>query len=159
MLQKPSCRMLGGGGRLRGCGFDERVSMVGNDRHARTQFDERVACRVERDLHRDALHDLGEIAGGVVRRQQREFLAAGGRDAVDMAVHDLAREHVDLDRDGLAFAHVGELRLLVVRHDIGAVDRHHRHQLRSGLHVLADAQRAVADDAVDRRDDGRVARD
>ena len=106
---------------------------------------------IERDPHRDALHHLGEIAGGVVRRQQREFLAAGGRDAVDMAMHDLAREHVDLDIDGLAFVHVGELGFLVVRHHIGAIGRHHRHQLRPGLHILADAQRAVADDAVDRR--------
>ena len=54
---------------------------------------------VEQDLHGDALHDLGEVAGGVVRGQQREFLAAGGRKAVDMAMHGLAREHVDLDLD------------------------------------------------------------
>ena len=73
-----------------------------------------------------------------------------------MAMHDLAREHVDFDIDGLALAHVGELGLLVVRHHIGALDRHHRHQLRSGLHILADAQRAVADDAVDRRRDRGV---
>ena len=59
--------------------------------------------------------------------------------------------------DGLARVHVGELRLLVVGDDIGAVGRHHRHQLRAGLHVLADAQRAVADHAVDRRDDRGVA--
>ena len=73
-----------------------------------------------------------------------------------MAVHDLAREHVDRDLDRLAGMNVGELRLLVVGDDIGAVGRHHRHQLRAGLHVLADAQRAVADDAVDRRDDRGV---
>ena len=69
----------------------------------------------------------------------------------------LAREHVDGDVDRLALAHVGELGFLEVRDHIGAGDRHHRHQLRSGLHVLADAQRAVADHAVDRRDDGGVA--
>src|SRR6185437_6822908 len=62
-----------------------------NDRHARPQLDGRAAF--ERDLHGDALHDLGEIAGGVVGRQQRELLAAGRGEAVDMAVHDLAREH------------------------------------------------------------------
>ena len=61
------------------------------------QFDGSAVVGVECDLHRNPLHHLGEIAGGVVRRQQREFLAAGGRDAVDPAVHDLAREHVDGD--------------------------------------------------------------
>ena len=61
-----------------------------------------MAAGVERDLDGDALHHLGEIAGGVVRRQQREFLAARRRDAVDVAVHDLAGEHVDGDIDRLA---------------------------------------------------------
>src|ERR1700732_3403384 len=64
-------------------------------RHAGTQFDRGI---VERDLHGDALNHLGEIAGGVVRRQQREFLAAGRRERVDMAVHHLAGEHVERDR-------------------------------------------------------------
>src|SRR5215468_9475465 len=49
---------------------------VGNHRHARPQIDLRAA--VEQDLHGDALHDLGEVTGGIVGRQQREFLAAGG---------------------------------------------------------------------------------
>ncbi len=118
-----------------------------------------VVVGVERDLDRNALHHLGKIAGGVVRRQQREFLAAGGRDAVDMAMHDLAGEHVDGDIDRLALAHVGQLGFLVIRDHIGAGHWHHRHQLRSGLHELADAQRAVADNAVDRRDDRWCSRD
>ena len=37
-----------------------------------------------------------------------------------MAVHDLAGEHVDVDVDLLAGAHLGELRLLEVGDDIGA---------------------------------------
>ncbi len=111
---------------------------------------------IEHDLHRDALDDLGEVAGRVVRRQQREFLAAGRREAVDMALDGRAGEHVDVDLDRLAGLHVGELRLLEVRDDIGRVDRHDRHQLRAGLDILADAQRAVADHAVDRRGDRRI---
>ena len=86
-----------------------------------------------------------------------EFLAAGRRDAVDMAVHDLARESIDGDVDGLAFAHIGELRFLVIGHHIGALDRYHRHQLRAGLYELAEAQRAVSDHAVDRCCNGGVA--
>src|SRR6266566_3405065 len=108
-------------------GFRDRVRRIarvrlrrdGRDhRHARAQFYRRAA--IERDLHRNALHHLGEIAGRVVGRQQREFLAAGGRETVDMAVHHLPGEHVDGDVDLLALAHVGELGLLEVRHDIGA---------------------------------------
>jgi hypothetical protein len=53
--------------------------------------------------------------------------------------------------------HVGEPRFLVVRQHIGAIGRHHRHQLRPGLDILADAQRVVADDAVDRGRDRDVA--
>ena len=49
--------------------------------------------------------------------------------------------------------HIGELRFLVVGDDVGGLRRHHGHQLRPGLDVLADPQRAVADHAVDRRDD------
>src|SRR5436190_2044040 len=45
----------------RGLGVDGRV-----DRHAGPQHDGKRARLVEYDLHRDALHDLGEIAGGVV---------------------------------------------------------------------------------------------
>ena len=67
-----------------------------------------------------------------------------------------AREHVDLDLDLLARLHVGELRLLEVRDDVGVGQRNHRHELSARLHILADAQRAVADGAVDRSDDRRV---
>src|SRR3990167_8622768 len=34
-------------------------------------------------FHRDALHHLGEVAGGVVRWQQAELRAGGGKQAVD----------------------------------------------------------------------------
>ena len=44
---------------------------------------ERVS--IEHDLDRDALDDLGEVAGRVVGRQQGEFEAARRRQAVDMA--------------------------------------------------------------------------
>src|SRR5581483_9599664 len=91
---------------------------VRNDRHARPQVDRRAA--LEHDLHGDALHDLGEVAGGVVGRQQREFLSAGRGERVNVTMHDLAGEHVDGDVDRLAFMHMGQLRLLVIRDHIGA---------------------------------------
>ena len=53
--------------------------------------------------------------------------------------------------------HVGELRLLVVGADIDCPQRHHRHQLRAGLHVLPDPQAAGADSAIGRRRDRGIA--
>ena len=111
---------------------------------------------VEHDFYRHALHDLGEIAGGIVGRQQREFETAGRRQAVDMAPEFCAVEAVDGDFNGLAVAHMRELGFLEIRDDIDRIQRHHRHQLRSGLHELADAQRTRSDGAVNRRGDLRV---
>src|SRR5437763_7620042 len=48
-------------------------------------IEHRIGGRIEQDLDRHALHDLGEIAGGVFRRQQRKYLAAAGRNAVQGA--------------------------------------------------------------------------
>ena len=65
-------------------------------------------------------------------------------------------KETDRDLDRLASAYVGELGLLVVGHDENCVERHHRHQPRTGLDVLADAQRAGADHARHGRGDGRI---
>src|SRR5437762_10995157 len=110
-------------------------------RHARTQQTFEVVV-VEHDLHRHPLHDFGEIAGGVDGRQQREFQAAGRRQAVDMAFQPGRMETVDHNFDRLAAADIGKLGLLEVRHDIDRVERNDRHQLRSGLHELTDPERA-----------------
>src|SRR5690349_551184 len=61
-------------------GVDRRL-----DRHPGAQPAGQRIILIERDLDRDALDNLGEVPGGVVRRQQRELLAAGGRQAFDMA--------------------------------------------------------------------------
>ena len=59
-----------------------RLSVRGRDAdvgaHARAQRDAAAAC-IEADQHRHALHDLGEVARGVVGRQQREARAGAGR--------------------------------------------------------------------------------
>src|SRR5262245_17775140 len=73
-----------------------------NDRHARAQLAAERSGLIEHDLHGDALHDLGEVAGRVVRREQGELLSAGGRQAVHAAMDDDAGIGVDLDIDGLA---------------------------------------------------------
>src|SRR5580704_4757292 len=107
-LARRADRSPGGGD----CATLERLRLgldCRDHRHAGPQFDASVIVAVQRVLDGNALHHLAEIAGGVIRRQQREFLAAGGCEAVDVA-----------------------------------------------MHILAGAQRAIADDAVDRRDDGGI---
>ncbi|MHC2382040.1 hypothetical protein ACVMFA_005252 [Bradyrhizobium liaoningense] len=70
-----------------------------------------------------------------------------------MAVQGPIAETVDVQLDRLAGPHMCELGLLEVGKDIDRIERHHSHQLRAGLHVLADAQAAGADRAIHRRGD------
>jgi hypothetical protein len=73
-----------------------------------------------------------------------------GRQAVDAALQRGRMEAVDLELDRLAVAHMGELGLLEICDDIHRIQRHERHQLGSGLHILSDPERARADRAIHR---------
>src|SRR5512135_1405259 len=75
----------------------------------------------ELDAHRHALGDLHPVAGGVLRRQQREGSAGAAADAFYRAFEMLARVHVDLDVHVLAGMDAGQLGLLVVGVDMEAV--------------------------------------
>src|SRR5262245_34593797 len=143
--------------RGRGCAHFLALDVDGrNDGHAGAQFVGKRAAGIECDLDRDTLDHLGEVAGGVVGRQQGELLPARRGNAVHVALEGHARKSIDLDCGRLARADVGELRLLVVGDDVSRRRRYDGHELRPRLYVLADAQRAVADHAIDRRDDRRV---
>src|SRR5450631_998019 len=69
-------------------------------RHSRQQALQQGLALVELDPDRDALDHLGEIAGGVVGRQQCELRSAGRSNSLDAAMQFLAWETVDghLDR-------------------------------------------------------------
>jgi hypothetical protein len=58
----------------------------------------------EADLHRNALHDLGEVAGRVLRRQQRELGARARREALDLAAELVIAERIDSESDRLALS-------------------------------------------------------
>ena len=58
--------------------------------------------------------------------------------------------------DRLSIAHMGELGLLEIGDHIDRIQRHDRHQLGAGLHILADPERARADRTVNRRGDLRI---
>src|ERR1700753_3161395 len=83
--------------RRRRAGIDPRLR-----RQAGADFDALQAVAVEQDLHRHALDDLGEVAGGVLRRQQRELRTGAGRQAVDRAGEVEVGIHVERDPDMLA---------------------------------------------------------
>ena len=71
--------------------------------------------RIERDAHRHALHHLDPVAGGVLRRQQREGRAGAGAQADHLAVVlDVAAVDVGMQRHRLADAHAAQLHFLEV---------------------------------------------
>src|ERR1700690_2069499 len=102
----------------------------GNDGKSGAQFRSESSV-VQHDLDRDALHDLREIAGGIVRRQQCELRSAGGRDLLHLAVNDLARILVNPKVSGVTNLHIGQLGFTIVRqHPLR--DIHKRNYLRAG---------------------------
>src|SRR6266849_6670849 len=109
----------------------------GDDRHSRQQPLQQRLVLVERDPNRNALNHLGEIAGGVVGRQQRELRSAGGRDPLDPAMQSLAWETVDGHVDRLAWFYPGELGLLVVGDNVDVWQRHDIDQVASDIDVVA----------------------
>src|SRR5262245_33402249 len=58
---------------------------LGNNVHARPQLEVAVLPRINHDLHRNSLHNLDVIAGGIFRRKQTEKRAGRSGNAVDMA--------------------------------------------------------------------------
>ncbi len=89
------------------------------------------------DAHRQPLHDLGEIAGRIVRRQQREHRARGRRKACHRALDGMFGQRVDADRNRLAGAQLRQLRLLEVGFDIDVAERHQARNALAGLDVVA----------------------
>src|SRR5690606_12084405 len=117
------------------------------DRHPRShQLAERVIIG-DRDLDRYPLHHLGEIAGGIVRRQQAELGTGSREQAVDVALYRLVIKGIKLQGHRLASAHALYLGFLEVGLHPQVTGRHDRQQVIAGLHVLADAHAALANPA------------
>src|SRR5262245_29134225 len=111
---------------------------------------------LEPDLHRDSLNDLREIAGGVVRRQQRELRSAGGSNLQNRSANDFSGIDVDADFRPIADRDVGQLRLAEVRlHPGRAVDE--RDHLGARRYELSGPDLTLADRAIGRSDDSRIA--
>src|SRR5258708_25948289 len=126
-------------------------------RHSRQQALQQWLSLVELDANRDALYDLGEIAGGIVGRQQRELRSTGRRYSLDAAMQLLVRESVDCDVDGMAWTNSRELRLLVVGDHVHAWQRHDFDQIAPDVDVVTWLNLPFTNDAIKRCDDLGVA--
>ena len=71
--------------------------------------------RIERDLHRNSLDDLGEIPRRVIRRKQGELRSAGRGYLCNLPVEHHSGKLIDRDIGDVALSDIGQLRLLVVR--------------------------------------------
>src|SRR6266850_1959277 len=95
--------------RARSAGID-----MGEDGHSGQQAFQQRLVLVELDPDRDPLNHFSEIAGGIVRRQQRELRTARRRNPLDAAVQSFVRETIDGDLHGLTGLDLSQLRLLVI---------------------------------------------
>src|SRR5258705_2335864 len=110
---------------------------VRDHRHAGTERPILAKALGHANADRHTLHDLREVAGRVVRREQRELGAGRRADALHLALRRHAAVRVDLDLDVLADAQVVQLRLLEVRRDPHAGVGHDGEERLPRLHQLA----------------------
>src|ERR1700730_1744763 len=97
----------------------------------------RYLMRIERNAHRHPLHDLDPVAGGVLSREQRERRARTRTESGHLAmITEAATVEVGSQGHRLSDAHAGELRLPEVRVDPYRIQRHNRHQGRTGADPL-----------------------
>ena len=104
--------------------------------------------RIQRDLHRQALHDLDPVARGILRRQQRERRAGAGRQADDMAVeHHVTAIQVGDQRGRLSEAQVAQLAFLEVRVQPHVLQRDDGQQSFARCDALAQLHAALGHDS------------
>ena len=128
----------------------------GLDREADAQQPgQRLAPRHD-DLHRHALDDLGKVPRRVAGGDGGERRAGGRRQTLHNAIK-VNIVGIHMDAYVLTGQDVTQCDLPVVGFDINLVERHNRHQRRSGRDVISGLDCPVADHAIDRRHDRRVA--
>src|ERR1700692_4222367 len=114
----------------------------------------RVLSGVEANPHRQSLHNLDVVAGGVFGGQQAVEFAGRSRHAFDVALV-VATGRIDVNRNRLAATHSAQLRLAKISSNPD-VDPDNREQLSSGLQTLTELNGLVADDSSGGRDYVRI---
>src|SRR6476646_3191690 len=104
------------------------------------------------DAHWYTLHDLGEVSGGVVRRQQGELRSRRAAQAGDLAF-TRAVVGINLEFDALSDANRRELRLLEVGGDPNAGIGDEAEQRLAGRNELTDLDLLPRDFTRSRRGD------
>src|ERR1700754_3081922 len=151
-------RLLSAIGAVRALGPNGLIDAnSGHHRHARQQPLEQRLALVERNPHRDALHYLGKVAGGIVGRKQRELRSTRRRNALDLAAQRLVRKGIDGDLDRLTGFYPRQLRLLVVGDHIHIRKRHDVNQVAPDIDIVSRLHLVFADHAVERRYDFGIA--
>src|SRR5271156_6293012 len=112
----------------------------------------RILARVEANSHRQSLHDLDVIAGGVFGRQQAVEFTSRARQPFDIALVNTFGG-VDVNRDRLAAVHPAQLCLAKISGDPDVAERNHSEQLLAWLHALSYLYRLVIDYSGGGRDD------
>src|SRR5690606_26029878 len=115
------------------------------DRHARPDDLTQGVVAVDHYLDRNALHHLGEVAGGVVRRQQAELGTGGREQAVDVSLYRLIVEGVEDQGGALALVHALDLGFLEIGLDPQVPVRYQGQQMLAGLYILSRTDAALAD--------------
>ena len=104
------------------------------------------------------MHDLDEVARGVLRRQQRKCLTGSHGESGDAAlVGVLAAVHVHVELDRLADAQIAELGFLEVGVDPDFGEGAKGHHALARLEIVAPVDVSPRDDAVDLGDDSAIA--
>src|SRR4029077_20665434 len=111
---------------------------------------------IQHNLYGNALHDLGEVSGSIVRWQQRKLRSAGRSNLDNLAVNGFPGVFIDPNFCGVANFNVGQLGLAIVRLDpLGPINE--RDHLRSRRYQLPRANLALANGALPRRGDLGIA--
>src|SRR5450830_2008838 len=121
------------------------------DGHAGADLALQRVIRGKREFHRNPLYDFGEVAGGIVRRQQAELRPGGGEQAVDPRLDRRIAISVERQLGLLPWLHMADLGFLEVGLNPDVLVGDDRQQVGAGLHVLAIARGALADEAADGR--------
>lgn len=109
------------------------------------------------DPHRQALHHLQPVAGGILRRQQREDTTGTSRQPFHLTVvGDLVPIEIGLELNRLPNPELFQLNLLEVGIDLQLIQRHHRHQRGTNGDMAANLDRTFGDDAADRAENGHA---